>query len=149
MKKVILIIIILLSITESEAQEVDSISSDSILMTIRGFNYLKSDSMTSGAYLNNSEILDTIANYLIANPNINIELHYHASCRSSSKAYWDNYTNRKSSGCKYYIVSKGVDEKRITSLGKGFSELIVDCICGECSLEELNTNQRLEVVRIK
>jgi len=99
--------------------------------------------------LNNPEILDTIVYYLRTNPNLKIELHYHGSCKSSSKNYWDYLTKRQAERCRHYIISKGIDENRITALGKGINNLIVDCNCRECLEKAINQNHRLEVIRIE
>ena len=143
------IILTLVLLSNLSAQ--DSLTNDSahVIMKIRGFDYLKSDSVTNGANLNNPEILDTIASYLKANPNLKVELHYHGSCNSSSKAYWDHSTKRQAKGCMYYLISKGIDEKRIRAFGKGINNLITDCNCGECSENELYQNHRLEVIKIE
>lgn len=120
---------------------------DGVVMTIRGFDYLKSDSVTGGSRLNNPEILDTIVSYLKTYPSTNIELHYHGSCRSSSTSYWNDFTEIRAYVCKEYIVSKGIDETRITAIGKGIDDLIVDCNCKECSEEDFIRNHRLVIIK--
>jgi len=53
------------------------------IMTILGFDYLKADGTTAGNHLHKLDILDTIVSYLIIRPDIEVELHDHATCHIS------------------------------------------------------------------
>lgn len=147
MRYLLSIILIVVLLSNFCAQ--NNLTNDSVhvIMTIRGFNYLKSDSVTNGANLNNPNILDTIVTYLKTNPYSKIELHYHGSCNSYSKAYWNYLTKNQAEGCMYYLISKGIDEKRIKAFGKGINDLITDCNCRECSEKDFYQNHRLEVIK--
>ena len=149
MRIILLIILTLVGSAKLTAQNKPATKPNGVIMTIRGFNYLKADSITNGANLNNPEILDTIVSYLFSEPTAKIALHYHGSCKLSSSSYWNHHTQNQADGCMGYIISKGINSNRITAIGKGFTDLINDCHCRDCSEGEFEKNHRLEVVKLE
>ena len=44
-----------------------------------------------------------------------------------------------------YVISKGIDENRISGVGKGENEPVIEC-SGNCSNEDHRTNRRSEFI---
>ena len=68
--------------------------------------------------------LDKLIVILRDNPNISIELSSHTDDRASVD-YNQNLSQRRAESAVSYILSKGIDDKRITARGYGESQLII------------------------
>lgn len=71
---------------------------------------------------------DSLLPLLLKYPAIRIELGSHTDCRSSY-AYNISLSQRRADSAVAYLVSKGVDQRRIVAKGYGESQLINDCAC--------------------
>ena len=60
-------------------------------------------------------------------------------------AYNKGLSDRRAKSTAQYVISKGIDEERITGIGKGEDEPKVDCSQG-CSKEEHAQNRRSEFI---
>ncbi|HOY31887.1 MAG TPA: OmpA family protein [Bacteroidales bacterium] len=92
--------------------------------------------------------LNKIVKLLQENPDIIIELGSHTDCRGS-KAYNNELSENRAQSSMAYIVSKGINQSRITAKGYGETRLINNCECEEtdespCSEEEHQYNRRTE-----
>lgn len=88
--------------------------------------------------------LDKIVKLLIENPDIIIELSSHTDARGSDASNMKLSDNRAKSSAAY-IVSKGIDTKRITGKGYGESKLVNRCGNNiKCSEKEHQQNRRTE-----
>jgi outer membrane protein OmpA-like peptidoglycan-associated protein/tetratricopeptide (TPR) repeat protein len=99
--------------------------------------------------------LNKIVELMTLNPKIDIELGAHTDCRGNVKSNLILSDNRAKSSAAY-IVSKGIENTRITGQGYGESKLINDCACegavkSTCSEDEHSQNRRTEfkIVNIK
>ncbi len=117
--------------------------------TIRGFNFLKSDSVTEGAHWNNPQLLDSLIWFLKNNRNQKIELSFYIGCRIKNEDYNLKVSMHIVQSFKDYIVENGIDESRITVYGRGFSKPLINCMCGECSHDDYTTNRRLVIKTLK
>jgi outer membrane protein OmpA-like peptidoglycan-associated protein len=90
--------------------------------------------------------LDKIVAVMQEYPNMVIELGSHTDCRAS-QSYNMKLSDRRAKSSAAYIVSKGIDKKRISGKGYGESELTNDCECegnkkSDCSEEQHQLNRR-------
>jgi len=93
--------------------------------------------------------LDKLVELLNENPDIIIELGSHTDCRAT-KSYNDKLSSQRAKSCVDYLISKGIDPKRLSSKGYGETQLLTDCKCDEgtqksdCTEEQHQLNRRTE-----
>lgn len=97
--------------------------------------------------------LDKIVKVMKDNPTMVIELGSHTDCRSSA-AYNFQLSDKRAKASAAYIVSKGIDKKRIYGKGYGESKLVNDCACegnvkSDCDEERHQQNRRTEFIIVK
>lgn len=85
--------------------------------------------------------LDALANNLLLNPGINIQLSSHTDCRGGS-AYNEQLSQRRAISAVEYLISKGISPDRLAAKGYGESLPAMECICARCTEEEHQTNRR-------
>jgi len=88
--------------------------------------------------------LDKLVKILKDNPTMVIELGSHTDCRGT-ETYNRNLSYKRAKSAVEYIISQGIDKKRITA--KGYGESMLTNICGDgmdCSEEEHQENRRTE-----
>lgn len=89
--------------------------------------------------------LDKLAEFLILNDNIVVELSSHTDSRGSSKSN-EVLSQKRAESCVNYLVSKGVSSSRIVAKGYGENKLLNKCNDGaQCSEEEHQMNRRTEI----
>lgn len=93
--------------------------------------------------------LDKIVKIMKDNPTIEIEIGSHTDCRGSTFQNM-NLSAKRAEAVSNYLVSKGIDIKRIITVGYGESELLNDDKCegasqSVCSVAEHRQNQRTEI----
>jgi outer membrane protein OmpA-like peptidoglycan-associated protein len=93
--------------------------------------------------------LDKIVDKLKDNPKIVVELGIHTDCRGLAQNNLD-LSDDRARGLKDYIVSKGIESKRVTYIGYGEAVPINKCECEEtvvvpCTEEEHQQNNRVEL----
>ena len=85
--------------------------------------------------------LDTLADLLVLNPQINVQLSSHTDCRAD-----DDYNIRlsqdRAQSAVEYLISKGISSDRLVAKGYGETVLAVDCVCEQCSEEQHQANRR-------
>ena len=109
-----------------------------------GFAYFGFDSsyLTSGA----KEVLDLVADFLNEYPDVTINITAHADSRGTTK-YNQWLSERRASRTLDYLKSKGIAEERITSEGKGESELRNECEDGvPCPESKHSENRRSQFI---
>ncbi|WBU88632.1 OmpA family protein [Cellulophaga omnivescoria] len=116
-------------------------------------NYLKLKSIyfdTNSSYLRVESYpdLDKVANYMLENPTVVIEVGSHTdSTESDTYNLW--LSKRRAKSTVKYLVSKGVEQSRISGIGFGESQLLNKCKNGvKCSNEEHAVNRRSEFIII-
>lgn len=85
--------------------------------------------------------LDSLVNILNQNPKISIELASHTDCRGNDE-YNMNLSQKRAESVVKYLISKGIDSKRLTARGYGESMLIDNCPCEVCTEEQHQRNRR-------
>lgn len=89
--------------------------------------------------------LEKVVTFLNENPDITVELGSHTDARGSDK-YNEKLSDRRAVSAVEYIVSKGINAKRITAKGYGEKKLVNHCGNGvECTDEEHQQNRRTEI----
>lgn len=116
----------------------------SIIVNNIYYDYNKSDIRPDAA-----KELDNIVQILKDNPNISIELSSHTDSRGSD--YFNAILSQKrAESAVKYIVSKGIDKKRLTAKGYGETKLINKCYNNfPCTEEQHQMNRRTEIKVIK
>lgn len=96
-----------------------------------------------------AKILDNVVLTMLKYPNIVVEGGSHTDSRGSKK-YNEKLSARRAASTVRYIMSRGINPRRISSKGYGESELVNKCADGiKCSEEEHQLNRRTEFVIVK
>lgn len=85
--------------------------------------------------------LNALAQTLLENPDIRIELGSHTDCRGNNK-YNQDLSQRRAQAAVDYLISKGVGDDRLQAIGYGESNPANDCNCASCTEEEHQENRR-------
>jgi outer membrane protein OmpA-like peptidoglycan-associated protein/tetratricopeptide (TPR) repeat protein len=89
-------------------------------------------------------VLDKAVDAMKDYPKLVMEISSHTDSQSSSE-FNMGLSNRRAQTCVDYVVSKGIDRKRLKSKGYGESKLLNRCGDGvECTDEEHRVNRRTE-----
>jgi len=87
-------------------------------------------------------VLDNLAQILLENQEVRIEIGSHTDSRSSAE-YNLNLSQRRSESVVAYLISKGIAADRLVAKGFGESQLINKCADGiDCPEEEHQANRR-------
>lgn len=93
--------------------------------------------------------LDKVVKAMKENPGLVIELGSHTDSRGNNAANL-SLSDKRAKASAAYIVSKGIEKKRIYGKGYGESQLINQCADGvKCSEEEHAANRRTEFKILK
>ena len=85
--------------------------------------------------------LDTLSDLLRTNPKISIELASHTDCRGED-VYNEDLSQKRAQSAVDYLISNGIDPKRLTAKGYGEYQPSVDCACEDCTEDEHQQNRR-------
>lgn len=90
-------------------------------------------------------ILDRLYDYLMLNPDITVELSAHTDSRSSH-SFNKRLSQDRAESCFDYLVEKGIDKKRMDTVGYGETKLVNKCADGvDCTEDEHQLNRRVEI----
>jgi outer membrane protein OmpA-like peptidoglycan-associated protein len=98
--------------------------------------------------------LDSLYNILVENPQIIIELGSHTDSRGSAE-YNEELSQKRAQSCVDYLISKGIDKKRISPKGYGESANLEDCSkkpecpttsSGDCDCHQLNRRTEFKII---
>ncbi|WP_155800974.1 OmpA family protein [Pontibacter sp. BAB1700] len=92
--------------------------------------------------------LDKLAEVLVANPTIKIELSSHTDSRESLK-YNQVLSERRAQAAVDYLIEKGIAKDRLTAKGYGKTRLVNKCTDGVSCPEEMHQQNRRTEFRIK
>ncbi len=96
-----------------------------------------------------AKILDTLVDILKQYPSMVIELSSHTDSRGSDE-YNFNLADRRAKSAVAYLVSRGIDKRRMLAKGYGEMMLLNGCSNGvPCTEEEHQANRRTEVRILK
>lgn len=85
--------------------------------------------------------LDMLANILKNNPELNILLASHTDCQGNN-AYNENLSQKRAQSAIRYLMTVGINPKRLKAKGYGESKLAINCECEQCTEEEHQRNRR-------
>ncbi|MBL0025410.1 MAG: OmpA family protein [Saprospiraceae bacterium] len=85
--------------------------------------------------------LNQLTTILNDNPRINIQLSSHTDCRGLED-YNMILSQKRAQSVVDYLISKGIDEKRLVAVGYGKSLLIENCECEKCTENQHQVNRR-------
>jgi peptidoglycan-associated lipoprotein len=86
-------------------------------------------------------VLNNLANLLLRNPSIRIELASHTDCQGSP-TYNQQLSQKRAQSAVNYLIQKGISPDRLSAQGYGENQLLTDCVCTRCSEEEHQLNRR-------
>lgn len=88
--------------------------------------------------------LNNLAEILLDNPTMSIELHSHTDSRGASN-YNLKLSNRRAKAAVEYLINLGISESRLKPIGFGETEILNNCVDGvKCSEEDHQFNRRTE-----
>jgi len=88
--------------------------------------------------------LDKVVEVMKKYPKMKIHVVSHTDCRGT-QAYNQWLSEKRAKSTVQYIISKGIDESRLTWEGKGETEPVVECKpCHSCTEEQHQLNRRSE-----
>jgi OOP family OmpA-OmpF porin len=90
-------------------------------------------------------ILDTLAKFLELNDNISIQIRSHTDSRGDDD-YNLRLSDRRAASVVTYLIAKGIDKKRLESIGMGETAPLDDCSkyedCGETGKTDCDCHQK-------
>ncbi len=92
---------------------------------------------------NSKKELDKMAQVLLTDPTLLLKAETFTDSRGSD-AYNMALSKKRSAAVIGYLVAKGVDKSRLTGIGRGEANPIVDCTSKECTDEEYEQSRRTE-----
>ncbi|MGJ8683133.1 MAG: OmpA family protein [Nonlabens sp.] len=87
--------------------------------------------------------LDRLVSYMKKNPTLEVMAETYADVRGPD-AYNLALTQRRAESIVAYVVSQGVDASRLTAVGRGEANPVVDCSGRRCTEEEYQMSRRSE-----
>ncbi|MDP4587136.1 MAG: OmpA family protein, partial [Flavobacteriales bacterium] len=92
------------------------------------------------------EQLDLLVAILLRNPKLNINLSSHTDSRGTTE-YNLNLSKKRAVSTLNYLLAKGINNERISAVGRGESELLNECADElECTEDAHAVNRRTEIV---
>ena len=114
------------------------IEADKVVLNPILFEFDKWNITSQGAFE-----LDKLVSIMQKYPDMVIRAESHTDKRGPAK-YNEQLSDKRAKSTVQYVISKGIDASRITGVGKGESEPVVDC--GKCTEEEHQKNRRSEFI---
>ena len=91
-----------------------------------------------------AQALDELVQVMIENPSLKIELSSHTDVRGT-ESYNQQLSQKRAQSAVAYMVTRGINQKRLTSKGYGESKLLNNCLDEfDCSEEQHQENRRTE-----
>lgn len=85
--------------------------------------------------------LNKLAEVLINNPEIKIQLASHTDCRGTS-SYNQTLSQKRAQSVVDYLILQKIAPERLTAIGYGESKPAVNCECNKCTEDEYQANRR-------
>jgi outer membrane protein OmpA-like peptidoglycan-associated protein/tetratricopeptide (TPR) repeat protein len=117
--------------------------SENRIFVIENINYtdITATNITSDLAL----ALDRIAEFLTRNRKLTIEIAEHTETKDLDDARAKQISTARAENIVKYLVSQGVNAKRISAQGFGRSRPLKDCRNGDCTPDEDEKNRRIDV----
>lgn len=85
--------------------------------------------------------LNKLAELLISNPEIKIQLASHTDCRGTT-GYNQTLSQKRAQSVVDYLITQKIAPERLSAIGYGESKPAVECECNKCLEEEFQINRR-------
>lgn len=85
--------------------------------------------------------LNKLAEILIANPDIKIQLGSHTDCRGTN-SYNQILSQKRAQSVVDYLISQKIAPERLSAIGYGESKPSENCECNKCTEDEFQINRR-------
>jgi peptidoglycan-associated lipoprotein len=85
--------------------------------------------------------LNRLAETLLENPNVRIQLSSHTDCRGKDD-YNAVLSQKRAESAVGFLITKGIPTERLTAKGYGESSPATPCDCAKCSEDQHQTNRR-------
>jgi outer membrane protein OmpA-like peptidoglycan-associated protein len=118
-------------------------ASENSVFVIENINY--SDITATNITPDLALALDKIAEFLSRNRKLTIEISEHTETKDLDDARAKQISIGRAESVVSYLVSQGINAKRISSQGFGRSRPLKDCRNGDCKPEEDEKNRRIDV----
>ncbi len=92
---------------------------------------------------NSKKELDKMAQVMLNDPSLLLKAETFTDSRGSD-AYNMQLSKERSAAVIGYLVAKGVEKSRLTGIGRGEANPVVDCSSGDCTDEEYEQSRRTE-----
>jgi outer membrane protein OmpA-like peptidoglycan-associated protein len=93
-------------------------------------------------------VLDQACDILKQHSDYIIDIHAHADARASD-AFNDILTEKRMISARNYLITKGIDKKRVKGFYHGKKMLLIKCPDDKCSEEQHRQNRRTEFQFVK
>ncbi|MDH3711342.1 MAG: OmpA family protein, partial [Cyclobacteriaceae bacterium] len=91
-----------------------------------------------------AQALDKLVQVMIENPSLKIELSSHTDVRGT-ESYNQHLSQKRAQSAVAYMVTRGINQRRLTSKGYGESKLLNNCLDEfDCNEEQHQENRRTE-----
>ena len=87
--------------------------------------------------------LDNLVQVMIKYPEMTVSIESHTDSKGPS-SYNQKLSDRRAKTTMQYVISKGIESTRLSAVGKGESNPVVDC--SKCNDEEDQLNRRSEFI---
>jgi outer membrane protein OmpA-like peptidoglycan-associated protein len=118
-------------------------TSENSIFVIENINY--SDITAANISPDLALALDKIAEFLSKNRKLTIEISEHTEIKDLDDARAKQISIKRAESVVSYLVSQGINAKRISAQGFGRSRPLKDCRNGDCNAEEDKKNRRIDV----
>jgi outer membrane protein OmpA-like peptidoglycan-associated protein/tetratricopeptide (TPR) repeat protein len=118
-------------------------ASENSVFVIENINY--SDITATNITPDLALALDKIAEFLSRNRKLTIEISEHTETKDLDDARAKQISTKRAESVVSYLVSQGINAKRISAQGFGRSRPLKDCRNGDCKPEEDEKNRRIDV----
>jgi peptidoglycan-associated lipoprotein len=85
--------------------------------------------------------LNKLAETLVQNPQIKIQLGSHTDCRGNDR-YNQELSQRRAQSAVNFLIAKGIDPARLSAMGYGEVSPVASCVCQSCNETEHQMNRR-------
>lgn len=84
--------------------------------------------------------LDQLSTILKNNPQINIQISSYTDCRGTDE-YNLELSQKRAEAAVEYLKSTGIPARRLSAQGYGESNLVIKCVCEDCTEEQHQANR--------
>jgi outer membrane protein OmpA-like peptidoglycan-associated protein len=123
--------------------------SDSLSQALERIGTIRFAFDSSTLTASHKEHLNTLIQFMLEYPELQFEIQAHTDSRGT-QIYNQNLSERRALSVKKYVVSKGIDSKRLKTIGFGETNPLIDCvIASKCTELDHSVNRRCTITVFK